>query len=221
MIAAELTNQMIPPLKLSDSGSKALDWMEELRTSELPVVKEGKFLGLLSEDIILETDAKDLPVASYPLIATACKVQTGTHYYDVIKVATDHHVKMVAVVDETDTYQGVITVQDTVTAFSQTMAVQSPGAILVLSMPVIDYSLATISRLIEENNAKIVSASVTEDPLDSSLVKLTLKINQTDLTRIIATLERFEYRVIGRFQDTGSDERQDDRFGLLMKYLNI
>jgi predicted transcriptional regulator len=221
MIAAELTNQMIPPLKMSDQGAKALDWMEELRTSELPVVQEGKFMGLLSEDIILETNSGDLPVASYPLMAATCKVLSGTHYYDIIKIAADHHVKMVAVVDASDIYQGVITVQDTVTAFSQTMAVQSPGAILVLSMPAIDYSLATISRLIEENNAKILSACITEDPMDSSLVKLTLKINQTDLTRIIATLERFEYRVIGRFQDTGADEIQEDRFGLLMKYLNI
>jgi CBS domain-containing protein len=221
MIASELTNQMIPPLKPTDTGAKALDWMEELRTSELPVVQDGTFLGLLSEDIILESNRTDLPVLGYALIAVHSFVYLNTHYYDILKVAADHHVRMVAVLDEAQVYQGVITVQDTVTAFAQTMAVQSQGGILVLSMPFIDYSLATISRLVEENNAKILSSCVTEDLMDASLIKLTLKINQTDLSRIIATFERFDYRVIGRFQDSGNDDLREDRYGLLMKYLNI
>ena len=54
MIAEELINQMIPPLKLTDTAAYAIVWMEEFRTKELPVVNNGKFLGLIDEDQILE-----------------------------------------------------------------------------------------------------------------------------------------------------------------------
>lgn len=221
MIASELINQMIPPLKLTDKGSKALDWMQELRTPELPVVSKGRFLGLLSEDIIMESEKSDLPIAEYPFVAADCKVPHDTHYFEILKMAADHHVKMVAVTNEEGQYAGIITVQDTLTAFAQTAAVQSQGAIVVLSMRYIDYSLSNISRLVEENNAKILSACVTDDPLDPGMIKLTLKINQTNLNAIIATLERFDYKVIGRFKDVGRDDLSEDRFGLLMRYLNI
>jgi predicted transcriptional regulator len=54
MIAEELINHMLPPLKLTDEASKAVAWMEEFRCSQLPVIENEKFLGFISEDIILE-----------------------------------------------------------------------------------------------------------------------------------------------------------------------
>jgi hypothetical protein len=118
-------------------------------------------------------------------------------------------------------YEGVITVQDIMTSFAKTAAVQIPGGILILSIDLIDYSLAEISRLIEENNAKILSSIVVEDPMDNRKIKLTIKINQLDLTRIVATLERFEYKIIGRYQVDKKDFEDKDRIDMLMRYLNI
>lgn len=43
MIAEELINQMIPPLKVSDSAEKAKKWMEEFRLTQLPVVENNNF----------------------------------------------------------------------------------------------------------------------------------------------------------------------------------
>ena len=96
-----------------------------------------------------------------------------------------------------------------------------PGSILVLSMELVSYSLAEIARLVEENNAKIISSTITEDPLDSSRIRLTIKVNQADLTRIVATLERFDYKIIARYQETRTPELDRDRFDLFMRYLNI
>jgi len=55
---------------------------------------------------------------------------------------------MVAVLTEEEIYNGVITMQDTLSSFAQTAAVQTPGGILVLAMNHNDYSLSEISRLI-------------------------------------------------------------------------
>lgn len=221
MKAKELINHMIPPLKMTDSAQKAVMWMEELRTSQLPVIEDRVFKGLISEDMILEENDLDKIIADYELIAVNCYVNEDQHFYDSIKCASDHHVQVVAVVDENKFYTGVIAVEDTISAFAQTAAVQSPGGILILSLNQRDYSLAEISRLIESNNAKILSSCISSDSFDTQKIKLTLKINKPDLSHVVATLERFGYKIIARFQENQAITNEQDRLDMLMKYLSI
>lgn len=221
MIAEDLINHMIPPLKGRDDAHKAIVWMEEFRCNYMPVVDEGKLLGFISEDIILETNDIEKQVKDFNLVGINCYVHLNTHFYDILKVASDNKLQMVAVLNDDESYCGVITVQDTLTSFAQTAAVQLPGGIVVLSMNHVDYSLAEISRLIEEYHAKILSSIVKEDPLDPGKIRLTLKINQLDLSRIVATLERFNYKVIGRYQESKPIEGERERIDMLLRYLDI
>jgi acetoin utilization protein AcuB len=221
MIAEDLINHMIPPLKGDDDAHKAIVWMDEFRCNYMPVVDNGKLLGFVSEEIILETNEIEKSVKEFNLVGQNCYVQLDTHFYDILKVAADNKLQVIAVLNEDQSYCGLITVQDTLTSFAQTAAVQMPGGILVLSMNHVDYSLSEISRLIEENHAKVLSSLVKEDPLDPSKLRLTLKINQVDLLRIVATLERFGYKVIGRYQDAKPVEDGKERIDMLLRYLDI
>ena len=46
MIALDLISNDIPPLKPTDNGFVALEWMEEFKVSHLPVVNDNKkYLG--------------------------------------------------------------------------------------------------------------------------------------------------------------------------------
>ena len=221
MVAKELINHMIPPLKETDSAAHAIVWMEEFRCKQLPVVSNGKFKGLVSEVQIMEINDASVPISDLPLYCDKCFVSETQHFYDVIRVASENKVELVGVLDEQEIFQGVITIQDTITAFAQTTAVQAPGGIIVISMDVFDYSLAEISRLVESNNARILSSSVKEDDLDNKKLKVTLKINQLDLTAVIATLERFEYKVIARFQEKENEQNDQERIDILLRYLDI
>ncbi len=221
MIAEELINQMIPPLKVTDDAHKAVVWMEEFRCNYLPVVDDGKLLGFISEEIIMESNDIEKSVGSFSLVGEDCTVSMESHFFDILRVAGEHKLNMVAVLNEQSKYAGIITVQDVMTSFAQTASVQMPGGILVLSMDLIDYSLAEISRYVEENNAKVISSTMVEDTLDPGKIKVTLKINQLDLSRIVATLERFGYRVIGRYQEATRDDDSKERLDMLMKYLNM
>lgn len=212
---------MIPPLKGSDDAHKAIVWMEEFRCNYMPVVDDGKLLGFISEEIILETNDIEKHVKDFNLAGIACYVHLDTHFYDILKIAADNKLQMVAVLNDKQSYCGVITVQDTLTSFAQTAAVQLPGGILVLSMSHVDYSLAEISRLVEENHAKILSSIVKEDPLDPGKLRLTLKINQIDLSRVVATLERFGYKVIGRYHESKNVGDEKERIDMLLRYLDI
>lgn len=221
MIASELINPVIPTLSPDEPASKALNWMEDLHLNELPVVANGQYEGLLRHDHLLEENSERAQVMDLPLVDKKCFVFEHQHFYDVIKIASDYHVHSVPVLDQEKIYRGTITIEDTMAAFAQTAAVQSPGAILIISLKQIDYSLAEVSRLIESDGAKILSSTVNNDLQDPSQIKLTLKINRTDLSRIVATLERFGYKIIASFQETELVSNDKERLDILLRYLDI
>lgn len=221
MIAADLINHMIPPLKPTDDGEKAIIWMEELRTNQLPVIEKGRFLGFISEDIILEDNDPKKLVKEYELEDQSCMVMEHQHFYDIIRMASDFDTQMVAVVSSSGSFLGVVGLEDTIRAIADSTAVQDQGAILVLLVNYRDYSLAEISRLIEGENARVLSVAVGREPSDNSMLRVTLKINQTEVSHIAASLERFGYRIIGKFQEEESKSNDRERFDMLMKYLNI
>jgi acetoin utilization protein AcuB len=221
MVARELINHMIPPLKKSDPAKKATAWMEELRINQLPVIENGIYCGLISEELILEDNDNSKEVSEYDLQGKSCQVNENQHFYDVLKIVSDQGVQLVAVLDDEKTFLGVISIKDTVTAFAQSAAVQSPGGIIILSLKQIDYSLSEISRLVESNDAKILSSIVNNDIFDANMIKLTLKVNKTDLSSIIATFERFEYKIIAKFEESKMLSSDKERLDILFKYLDI
>jgi len=105
--------------------------------------------------------------------------------------------------------------------FNNMAAMQMPGAVVILEMNVLDYSMAQIARIVEENNAKIWSSHVTP-AADSLKMELTLKINQSDLTFIIRSLTRYGYVIKASFQ---AQNRNDDlirnHYDQFMLYLNV
>ncbi|RNI28604.1 CBS domain-containing protein [Rufibacter latericius] len=221
MIAEELINQMVPPLKLSDTGEKAVRWMDEFRLNQLPVVKNRKYLGLVTEENVLEAKNPEMVLENIPFDFEHVHVQQNQHFYNVMELAIKNKVQVVPVLDDLQEYLGVITVNDTISAFGQMSAIQGQGGILVLCMAERDYSLSEISRLVESNNAKILSANVSPDEVDIFKIKLTLKINTMDLSRIVATLERFGYKITAQFQDVSGAPEDQDRLDMLLRYLNI
>ena len=60
MLAIELNNNNIPQLKLDDTVGKALQLINDFKVTHLPVVSEEKFLGLISEDDLVDAENKKL-----------------------------------------------------------------------------------------------------------------------------------------------------------------
>jgi CBS domain-containing protein len=56
MKAGQLISPDIPTLLESDSGDKALQWMDDYRVSHLPVIKNNNFVGVVSESDILDKE---------------------------------------------------------------------------------------------------------------------------------------------------------------------
>jgi predicted transcriptional regulator len=190
--------------------------------NQLPVIDNDlSYKGIITEDSILESGDLDKSVEEYGLTSPDKFAQPSTHFYEVIKLALNNKMQLVPVLDEEQKFQGVISVNDTSSAIAQMFASQGPGGILVLSMKITQYSLAEISRLIESNDVKIISSFVANDEMDPDMIRVTFKLNKSDLSRVIATLERYDYKIIAHFQEAELLTNDKERLDLLLKYLSI
>ncbi|MDA7502035.1 CBS domain-containing protein [Chitinophagales bacterium] len=219
MIAKNLINAEVPPLKISDSGTKALNWMAEFHLRELPVINDRQFVGMLNEYDVLDMEDPSLSVETVfpkgrsPLFSLAYE-----HLYEVVRKMQDRQQQSLAVVDEEGEYLGVIT-QDSVLSFlAGTNAFQDPGAVLVLELKSRDYSMAEIARHVEENNAAILASYIYEE---EDRLTVTLKLNVNELNAIVATFERFDYKVKASYRDDEEPDLLKERFDALLNYLNI
>ena len=221
-VARDFINTVIPPLKPTDPVQKALNWMNELRIHQLAVVSdEGNYLGLINEDALYDSEDFDAIISDFPLQYKNVYISEYQHFYEVINKASKHNLHTIAVLDEFGKYIGVISVNDTASVLARSYATQETGGILVLSMRDYDYSMTEISRLVEAEGVKILSSYIEPDSYDRSMIKLTLKLNKTDLTRVIATLERFDYQVIASFHESENMDITKERLDMLLRYLEV
>lgn len=206
-------------MKMGDSADKASSMMDDLHISQLPVVDNNKFQGIIASENLARNNNQSL--SDVELIGEKSFVYNQQHFYDIIRIATDYNVKLVAVLDYENNFIGIITLEDLVKGFSNTSAVQSPGGIIEITMNFLDYSMAEITRLIESNDVKILSSYIINDSSDSSKISLTIKMDKSDVSHVVATLERFGYTVKGQYQEEKILSNEEERLGMLMKFLNI
>ncbi|MFZ9452268.1 MAG: CBS domain-containing protein, partial [Bacteroidia bacterium] len=79
MLVQELISQEIPPLKLTDSVAKALDWMDQFKVSHLAVTDGRKLLGLISENDLLDSPDAEILLSEHKTHLLQCFVFDHQH----------------------------------------------------------------------------------------------------------------------------------------------
>lgn len=221
MLASELISDVIPSLRLTDNGQKALNWMEIFRISHLPVVDDGVYVGLIADKTIYDLNLNENVMDECRDHMLSPHVHTHQHLYEVVSIVSELKLSVVPVLDQEHLYKGVITVNDLAYKFADLVAVKEPGGVLVLDLNPYDYSLSEIARIVEGNDAKILSLYVSKAE-NSKEITVTMKVNQMDLSGIVQTFGRYNYSIRSVFMDESVLKHlYDDRFELLMRYLNI
>jgi len=221
MLAKDLISDVVPALRTSDSGQKALYWMDIFRISHLPIVNNEDFLGLISDKDIYDFNMSDEPIGNHSLSLFSPYVTEEQHVYEIIELASRLNLSIVPVLNHSNHYKGVITQHDLIHYFADFSALKEPGAIIVLEMSIHDYSLTQIAQIVESNDAKILSLYISSHS-SSTRLELTIKINKNDLTSIIQTFTRYNYTVQSTFMDHDDmDSLYENRYEMFMKYLSI
>ncbi|MEM7656531.1 MAG: CBS domain-containing protein [Bacteroidota bacterium] len=221
MIVRELISDSLPPVKSSDTAAMALAWMNEFKISQLPIIDQGGFVGIVTENDILDAVNPEAQVAEIKYTGLdGAYIYQGQHIYDAIDIMSNLELELLPVLDEEKGFLGVITLRDLIQFLDQLFAIREPGSILVLEIPERGYMLSEIARIVENNDAKVLSLYLTPDPGKRGFL-LTLKLNVEDLSRVIATFERFQYQVAHTYNRLSNNEDLRSNLDALMRYLDI
>jgi acetoin utilization protein AcuB len=220
MLAQELITDEIPPLKTSDTGLMAINWMDEFKVSQLPIVNKLEYLGLISDTDILDLNITDDELGKSKISLIRPFVKENQHIYEVIKMISAMKLTVLPVLNEHDQYIGLIPSTHLLQQFSVLAATNEPGGIIVLEMNVHDYSMTQISQIVEGNDGKILSCYLSHLP-DSTQIEITLKLNKEDLSGILQTFYRYNYNVKASYHQSEFLSDMKNRFDSFMNYINI
>ncbi len=203
MFSKDLISKKISALKPSDNAEVAIELMNEFKVSHLPVVDNKNFVGLLSEKNISELHNIQEPISFVNLSLFTPFVRDNQHFFYAIEIAVKLQLSLVPVLNEKDEYLGCILLSVLLRKAANLLNTNGPGGIIILQVHEHDYTLSEIARIVENENAKILSA--TSHLKTNGFIYITLKINSEDINSILKSFERFEYEIISYFINN-SDE---------------
>ncbi len=220
MHAQDLITADIPPLRPQDDISRALDWMEEFKVGHLPVVDGRRLVGIVKDQDLVDRNDPRAAVASVMDSVEIPYARSGQHIYEVMRLFSERGLTVVPVLDDMGVYQGAITEHEALRRLAQVTNIHEPGSIVVLEMNQIDYSLHEIARLVEANDAKVLSVYTRSLP-DSTRIEVTLKINREDISDVLRSFDRYELFVKTTYQGSKLHEDLRGRYEELMRYINL
>ncbi|MEX0648631.1 MAG: CBS domain-containing protein [Balneolaceae bacterium] len=223
MLAKELLNIDFTPLSPSSPVSAALAKMDAWQSSSIPVVEPAtrKNAGhILFEDIAEVTD-EATPVSEVELRKPVYTFE-NQHIFEVARLMLQHEVRLLSVVDNSETYLGIIEKKKVLEALSKMLNIANEGSVITIEMSESDFTLAELVHLVEVEGVKILGLTVEHVAKnEKSMIQISLKLNQQDASAVTSSLRRHGY--------TTTTENKQDLFQMdissradeLMRYLDV
>jgi CBS domain-containing protein len=210
----------LPALHPDDTVAKAQDLMTDFHIAHLPVVAHDKLVGLLSEDTLLNAPDDEMPISQLQPAFSKIAVRAGTHFIEAVQFVNEFNLTAIPVIEGDAEYIGAITATDLLKQVGKIMGAGDPGGVIVLEMDRVSFSFSEISKLVETNDAQITQLNTYFDA-QSSVFYITLKINRLEISDIIATFQRYDYKIKYYFGEELYENELRSNYDHLMNYLSI
>lgn len=222
MLAKDLLNTDFKPLELSSKISAALAKMDAWQSSSIPIVESTtkKMIGhILFEDIADKVDEQE-SIASVDFRKPVYTFQ-NQHVFEVARQMLQHEVRLLPVVDASETYLGIIEKKKVLEALSIMLNIATAGSTITIQLQEADFTLSKLVHLIESEGAKILGLTVEHRTEGKSMIKVSLKISHEDTSAVTSSLKRHGYA-------TTTENRYDlmqvdltSRADELLRYLDV
>lgn len=219
MLTAQYITSDYYEISPTDSIAIALDQMNELHCKQLAVVQNGVFLGIIEENSLLDEYNIDLPIQNCINSFKAVFLFDTQHIYDALQLIANNDFCIIPILDKNHNYLGSLTKQSILIALKNLLG-EEESALIVLELGARDYALSHIARIIEAENTIIYSTAIQKIP-DSSKLELTIQLDRSNISAVIASLWRNDYVVKAVFRDNIDQSDLQNRYQLLMNYLDM
>jgi acetoin utilization protein AcuB len=220
MLTRDLINNNIPRLQLQDSVGKALQLINDFRITHLPVVSDDTFLGIISEDDLLDVEDEKLPIEVLQNNFVNAAVPDDVHFLNAVSSSIQFDTTVVPVVNNGVEYAGAITTTDLLKTLGNFSGADEIGGLIVLEMERTQFAISEISRIVESNDCTILHLNTTVNNL-TGLLTVTLHINKREIASVVATFERYEYTIVYSFGNEKFENEIGSNYQNLMNYLDI
>lgn len=220
MLVHELINTSLPQLQLGDSIATALQLMSDFKLSHLPIVSEDQYLGLLSEDDLLNVENEQDNIENFKEDFMQVSVISGNHFLSAVNIANRYQTNIVPVISESREYLGSISGNELLSVLGNFSGANESGAVVILEIQANKFSISEISRIVESDGASIVHLNITSRP-DSSLLHVTLHLNKRGISILMAAFERYDYSVYYYSGEELFASEINSNYKNLMNFLDI
>ncbi|HWJ26948.1 MAG TPA: CBS domain-containing protein [Flavisolibacter sp.] len=218
MLTRDLISNSVPYLHKEDKVYHALQLMNDYHVVHLPVVEDENYLGIISEEQLLQSD-DDHTINELQVTDGTTSVQANDHFLKAIQTAVVNKLSIVPVVEEKHLL-GIVTYNDLLRNASEFMSLNDPGALIVLELDSKNYSFNEINRIVESNDAQITQLNTLTDP-ETGLTQVTIRVSKLEVSDIISTFQRYEYNVKYYFGEELYENELRSNYDNLMNYLNV
>lgn len=220
MLTSSLINQNIPRLQPADTVAKALQLINDFKLTHLPVVSEGLFLGLISEEDLLDVEDGKGTVEFLSAALIQAAVRDDVHFLQAIQVCIRYETNVIAVVDKNKLLKGVITTNLLLNALGSFAGAGENGGMVLLKMEPSQFSASEICRIAENEGCSVLHLNVMSD-LQEGILEVALIVNKQDIGALVNSLERYEYQVLHYIGREEVENEIRNNFRHLMNYLDI
>jgi CBS domain-containing protein len=194
--------------------------MIDHHVAHLPVIAENKLLGIITEDSLLDAPSDDITLGTLQTLFSHASVQSVGHILDTLHVCSEFQLTLIPVLSTESDYLGSITLMDLLRHTEKIIGAGDPGAIIVLEMDRVNFTFSEIIKLVETNDAQVTQLNTYMDTLSSTFL-ITLRINKMEVSDIIATFQRYEYKIKYYFGEEQYENELRSNYNHLMNYLSI
>lgn len=220
MVVKEILNTDIAPLKNSDTVGLALTKLDLLHITRFAVVEEGKLVGMVGLETLIEVDDEAVLIDEIPL-DDSISIPETQHLFEAARKMLDHELYVVPVTDADMNFLGVIRKREVLEALGDVFNLKSYGSVLTIEMMPYDFTLSELIRIIEIEGAKILGVAVQQPGDKNDFYRVSIKLNLEDSSAVSASLERFGYVVTSQVSSATIEQNFSERADELIRYLDI
>jgi len=201
---------------LNENVKDILNIMKDNAIKQLVVVDQNIYKGSIHFDDLINID-KNQSIKEKDI--NTLYLYDNQHIYDALQLISSVNISFIPILDINHNFIGILTKQDILNALNSILGSQD-AAIIILEIARNDNNLSHIARLIEEENNIIYSISTHKIP-HSEKIALTITTDKANFSAVLASLKRNNYIIMSTFRNDIDYSSLNNRYELLMNYLDM
>jgi predicted transcriptional regulator len=219
--AIDLTTLSVPEIDIKYTQQEIKNILESNSSDYFPITESNKCLGLISKSSLQNNRNRSEFPFDY-IIKPDLHIYFDHQIFDILDYFITNQCVVLPVLDENENYMGCINSDSLLNALANTLTYKIPGSVITLEVYVNDYSMSEISNIIESEKTSIVGLIINDENILDNKIEVILKLNNSNIDRVIASLERFEYKIKSYSSgESISNDKLKEHYDALMHYLNV